>query len=504
MINKQPGLKYKFMLITIVAIVATTVAGSALLHWLITWQGEYSLGYLVITALFFVAAGILGVLAVSRFMIQPVVYLTERIHQVRNGNLDVKIERRDGGRRQDEMDQLFDGFAHMVSTLRENIAALTRAKEHAESASRELFESKRKLEAIFSGISDGIMILDRDYRIVGANPVIQNFMGRPLNEITGQHCYQMCNGTPHHCSFCQAQITFAEGRHVTSYCTKMVNDHGGERILEIHDFPLFNEQGEVEQIIEYVKDVTEALKMQARLESSRRLAEMGELAAKVAHEVRNPLNAIKGATHYLRSTENGEAAEYLGLIEEQVDRVNQVATELLDLSRPLSPAFHPGSLAGVVESSLRAMQAEISACAVEIETAIEPHLPMIPIDEHQMQQVLVNLIQNSLDAMPQGGRIYISVSRANGRLKTDEPSLMLAVRDEGCGMDPRQCENIFNPFFTTKVKGTGLGLTIVKKIIDHHQGRIQVNSRPGMGTETILTLPLQPRKHEDKKYHIGR
>jgi two-component system NtrC family sensor kinase len=503
MVFKQTGLKFKFIFIAIAGIIITTLAGSFLLHYLIKLNGGYSAYLLAGITAFYILAGIIGVLMITKFMIQPVHHLIGKVKEVCRGNLDVHIGADFYSNRMDEMDRLYEGFDHMVQNLRETIRALTRAKEDAEKALRESFESKAKMEAIFSSISDGIMILDKDYRILKANPVIQKFMGRSSAEIHNQLCYEMCNGTMQHCAFCRANVTFSTGKHVTSYCTKRFSDMDQERILEIHDFPLFNENGEVEQIIEYVKDVTDAVKMQASLESSRRLAEIGEMAAKVAHEVRNPLSAIKGATHYLRAEiADEEVSTYLNLIEEQVGRVDQVATNLLDLSKPLKPVFQPGQLERVVERSLRVTQRQLSGKKIEVIKEIE-ELPEIPLDEHQMEQVLVNLIQNSVDAMSTNGRIRIALKMSPNGEAGNERSAVLMLIDNGCGIQQQQCDEIFKPFFTTKTKGTGLGLTIVKKIIDLHQGTIAVESRAGEGTNIIITLPLEPQKHEEQKYYIS-
>jgi PAS domain S-box-containing protein len=263
MVFKQTGLKYKFIFITIAGIMITILAGSFVLHYLIKLNGGYSAYFLTGISSFYILAGIIGILLITKFMIQPVHHLIGTVKEVCQGNLDVHFRKNHHSKRMDEMDRLYEGFDHMVQNLRETIEALTRAKEDAEKALRESFESKTKLEAIFSSISDGIMILDKDYRILKANPVIQKFMGRSSAEINNQLCYEMCNGTMQHCTFCRANVTFSTGEHVTSYCTKRFSGMEQERIFEIHDFPLFNENGEVEQIIEYVKDVTDAVRMQA-------------------------------------------------------------------------------------------------------------------------------------------------------------------------------------------------------------------------------------------------
>lgn len=501
---RKIGLKYKFILITIATIVFTTLLGSMALHYLITAHGGYSPWYLVALGGIYILVGIAGTLLISRFMIQPVILLTEKIHQVKQGNLDVSFTRKPDRRWSDELDRLFEGFDHMVRHLKQTIEALTQAKEEAEQASQELFKSKSRLEAIFNGISDGIMILDRDFRIVGANPVIEQFMGRSLAEVMGKHCYEMCNGTLQRCSFCRADITFDKGIHASSYCTKKLGELGEERILEINDFPLYDESGQIVQIIEYVKDVTEAVNMQARLDRSRRLAEIGEMAAKVAHEVRNPLNAIRGATHYLsREIPRKDLHSYLELIEEQVDRMNHLTSVLLEFSRPVPPAHHPASLNKVVEHCLQLLHPRLSAKRIQVNTRLASDLPPVLIDEYQMEQVLVNLISNAIDALEEGGQLHIESYRKSPGNGFREEQLVMVVRDNGQGIDTGIVDKIFNPFFTTKARGTGLGLAIVKKIVDYHQGKIDIQSYPGEGTEIQISLPVRRHLHEETRHHIG-
>ncbi len=500
---KHSGLKYRFLTLSIIAIIVSAVLGSLAIHLIIQSRHQYSFYYVLAVASFFVAAGIAGVFLVAKFMVQPVIDLTRKVYEVQQGNLDVEMEVRKSGKRRDELDRLFEGFNHMVRHLKHNINELSESKEKAERYSRELQESKKRLEAIFNGLSDGIMIVNKDFRIETVNPIMEEIMGRSLDEIRGQHCYEMCNGTPNRCSFCQADITFKTGQHVISYCTKPVQPSGEERVFEIHDFPLYNDRGEIEQIFEYAKDVTDAIKMQTKLESSRRLAAIGEMAAKVAHEVRNPLNAIKGAAHYLRRANlDSDSDTYLNLIEEQVERVNKVSTDLLQFSKPLETVLKPGRIQDVVQRALLITEPQLQEKKIVLHTEVPKQLPKIPLNEGQMERALTNLIENAVDAMERGGQLTLKVS-LNGVPEQPE-KLTLLVRDDGCGVDCNNPEELFKPFYTTKTKGTGLGLTIVKKIVDNHHGSIEIVNRPEKGTDVRITLPLKFKQNETQTHDPRR
>ena len=501
----QLGLKYRFILISISGIIVTILLGGLFLHTVFSINHyQYEPQYLFYTALFFMVIGIIAVLLISKYMIHPVVHLTEKIDEVRQGNLNVSISRIPNRAWRDEMDQLYEGFDHMLQALKANIQALTKAKEEAEEASRELHKSNQRLETIFNSISDGIMLIDRDFRIVGANPVILKLMGKSKEEIIGQPCYQMCNGTLNRCNFCRASLTFRNGAHEFTYCTKNDPIQKKQRILEVHDFPLYDENGQIIQIVEYVKDVTDAMQMQANLERARRLAEIGEMAAKVAHEVRNPLNAIKGATHYLKGEiENSHHRSYLQLIEEQVERVNHVATTLLNLARPLKPDFHPGDLREVLQRALVDTREAIIDKAIHVIIDLPEELPQVPMDSTQLEQALTNIILNAIDAMEQGGELEFQFEVKQGRGCDAPEYIELRIRDTGMGIPEEVREQIFQPFFTTKTKGTGLGLTIVKKIIDHHKGNIEMEPAPGKGTVVKLQLPLIRINNETQIYSFS-
>ena len=501
----QLGLKYRFILITISGIVLTILVGGIFLHSVFALNNyRYEPQYLFYTALFFILIGIVAVLLISKYMIHPVVNLTEKIDEVRRGNLNIDISPMPNRVWRDEMDQLYEGFDHMLRSLKANIQELTEAKEKAERVSRELYKSNQRLETIFNSISDGIMLIDRDFRIARANPVILKLMGKKHDEIIGQPCYQMCNGTLKRCNFCRASLTFKHGAHELTYCTKTDPIQKKQRILEVHDFPLYDENGEIIQIVEYVKDVTDAMQMQANLERARRLAEIGEMAAKVAHEVRNPLNAIKGATHYLKGEiDNTHYTSYLELIEEQVERVNHVATTLLNLARPLKPEFHEGDLREVLQRALVDTRQAILEKGIHVTIDIPGEIPAIPMDEAQIEQALVNIIQNAVDAMDSGGELIFKFSTYESKGCNMPEGVELTIQDTGMGIPEELREQIFQPFFTTKTKGTGLGLTIVKKIIDHHQGQITLESAPEQGTIVRIQIPLKQVHNETTIYSFS-
>ncbi len=485
------GLKYKFIFLSTLSVIVTVTLGAILQYFLFSSNPGNTVIYLIMVSVFYIVIGLSAVLFFARIMIRPVVNLTEKVRQVRDGNLDVKFVEEPPPRRIDEMDLLFEGFRHMLQTLRTNFRELIKARDEAEKSSLEAQKNHNRLEAIFNSISDGIMIIDENYSIVASNKNMRRILGHPDMDIIGHNCYQLCNGTQARCTFCNAGKVLESGKPLYTFCTKNEKQSCDEKIYEVHNFPLNDETNGKSYIIEYVKDVTEAVKMKTNVEHARRLADIGRMASKVAHEVRNPLNAIKGAAHYLRSEiENSEAKKYLMLIEEQVERVNGVTTQLLSLTKPMAPVFKPGKLDDPLDRALQVTRPQMMTKNITVNIHRDDLIPEVYINEAQLEQALINIILNAVDANPTESRLDIYLKN-----KENTGVVELNVRDYGCGLPEEEVDQLFTPFFTTKTKGTGLGLTIVKRIVENHRGEFILRKAGKVGTEAIISLPLNREAH---------
>lgn len=219
------------------------------------------------------------------------------------------------------------------------------------------------------------------------------------------------------------------------------------------------------------------------------LAGIGEMAARVAHEVRNPLNSIEGAAFYLGNHLAGdeEAREYLGLIRSEVARISAVAADLLSAARPAAPSMERFNLEELVRERCRLMSlVQLERVDVQIEAA--DGLPPIFADRSQLSQVLDNLLENAAQAV--AGRGGIRVRTEAVELSALQTSLRVTVEDEGPGLSEEAREKLFTPFFTTKPQGTGLGLIIVRKIVEAHRGRFWLRNAPNSGVQAIVELPV--------------
>ncbi len=227
-----------------------------------------------------------------------------------------------------------------------------------------------------------------------------------------------------------------------------------------------------------------------------RLAALGEMAAGLAHEIRNPLGSIKASAQYLSETsEQPEGrGEFLDIIVDEVDRLNRVVSSFLDYARPAPTDPEPIYVNSAVQLTLQFLRPACDSAEVSLHVTMDPDLPKVRIDIEHLRQVLINLVQNAVQAMASGGDIFVE-TRTQDRFRIRGGArrwVQISVRDTGPGIAPGLLANLFVPFVTTKQQGTGLGLAISQRIVSEAGGRIDVRSRPGIGTTFVVLLPAEP------------
>lgn len=232
----------------------------------------------------------------------------------------------------------------------------------------------------------------------------------------------------------------------------------------------------------------ERLRLEEQLGEAQRLATLGKMVAAVSHEIKNPLGIVRSTAEILGNRigkvapGNEKLAE---IIVQETSRLDGIVRQFLDFARPRDLYKSSGSLNAVVERLLSFMEAEFQQKGVRVHTRMAEDLPDILFDAEQMYQVLLNMVFNAIQAMPEGGDLFLGTTA----LPADK-AVMLEVTDTGLGIPEEKLEQIFTPFYTDKNRGTGLGLAIAKNIVDKHQGAIEVNSRPGEGSTFRVILPL--------------
>jgi signal transduction histidine kinase len=224
------------------------------------------------------------------------------------------------------------------------------------------------------------------------------------------------------------------------------------------------------------------------LSRKERLSELGNLAATVAHEIRNPLNSVSMGLQRLKgefspTRDHEEYAHFLALMQNEVRRLNDIVEQFLSLARPLNLKREAIAVEAFLEELSTLVAGDAQSSKVQIELAVAPNLPPLNADPNYLKQLLLNLILNGFQSMPQGGRLTIAAG-------ADKDCLELTVADCGMGIEPDKLEKIFEPYFTTKTTGSGLGLSISRRIAEAHGGTVVVKSQTGQGSRFVVRLPF--------------
>lgn len=256
-------------------------------------------------------------------------------------------------------------------------------------------------------------------------------------------------------------------------------------MLEVttHNIPIIV-NGEVTGYFTICRDTSHQKRTEEILRQSDKLAAVGQLAAAVAHEVRNPLTSLKGFTQLLQHQFPTANQSYFDIMRGELERIELISGELLVLAKPKPERFEQRSVNQIVREVATLLESQANMSAVEIELSLAPELPLIYCDANQLKQVFVNLMKNGIESMKDGGKLTVTTKRQHHHL-------FLSFADEGCGIPKDKLDKIGDPFFTTKEKGTGLGMMITQQIIQHHKGDLQLTSELGKGTTVNVLLLLE-------------
>jgi signal transduction histidine kinase/putative methionine-R-sulfoxide reductase with GAF domain len=278
------------------------------------------------------------------------------------------------------------------------------------------------------------------------------------------------------------------GKNITEEILESVMTFAQQAGLAIHNAFMYQElKAFSQQMEEKIQKTTADLrKTEAQLIRSEKLAALGQLAAGVAHEIRNPLTSINILIHSLTENLPSENAhrEDLRVIEEEILRINEIVDRFLRFARPASPLFEKADPVLIFEETLQLLRPQIEKGKITVQKRFET-LPLITVDKEQIKQVALNLLMNAIQSMPEGGELSIG-----GQFSKDGYWVELTVQDSGVGIPPENVDRLFDPFFSTKEGGIGLGLSIAHRIIDQHHGKIEVESDPGRGTLFTISLPV--------------
>lgn len=376
------------------------------------------------------------------------------------------------------LDNLAQDHTTRLPTLPGEMGQISRS---VNTLAQTLRETQTLNDLIIENAADGVIAVDKQGRVSTMNPAAEQITGYPLQELLGKPYSGIFQGTDFDSPVLE---TLQQG---TSHVALEISFPARERTIEISvtTSQIHNAQGELIGALVIFSDLTARKERQRRQAQTERLATLGELMAGVAHEVRNPLTAIKGYAQILKQHDlQPMHQQYLAVILKEIDSINRVIQQLLDFARPRHGHWQPVNLNQLLEECLVLIQTAGVEARIDFSTEFDPTLTAIEADGELLKQVLLNMLINAVQAITTRGHIAIRT------LAWDEAHQAVEIRDDGCGIAPECQKKIFDPFFTTKASGTGLGLALSQRIINAHQGDIQLVSEPGHGAIFTIILPL--------------
>lgn len=384
-----------------------------------------------------------------------------------------------------------DNYFNKKPIVEEDMQFLESFSNHIASAieSARLFEqvtmAEQQLKNIFESISDMVYFVSKDYEILNINRAVSLKIGMPPSEIIGKKCYEIFHGLHEPSEKCPHHKTVNTKK---AYIEELEEPHLGGTFLTSSS-PIFDSAGEFIGSVHVVRDISELNILRKKLVMSEKMAALGEVAAKVAHEIRNPLVSVGGFAKRLEKKLQGNLKEYAGIIVKEVTRLEDILKEILGFVKEVRLSRENISLNVLVDDVLKLMASDIRDRGIVLMLDYGPS-PELFIDPHRVKEAIVNIISNAIQAITGSGSIYI-------RTYTENNNAVLEIQDTGRGISEEDRGFIFNPFFTTKPSGTGLGLAITHRIIQEHNGSIEVESEVDKGTVLKIILPIKGEKNEN-------
>lgn len=387
---------------------------------------------------------------------------------------------------------LLHSMASSVAVALENARLfhdLHTAYAQVDSSRRRLQATASTLQALFDGITDGLYIIDCNWRLVAVNQGRASQVPAEPAELVGQICYQALHGRKSTCANCTVEQTLLRGEG-THWVERKRSQSGLFTEWELSSYPIFDREGGVSRSIVFRREVTEQRRLEASLAQAEKLAAVGQLAAGVAHEINNPLTAIIANAQFLKEdlSPTDDSYQSAELVARAGERAARVVRRLLDFARQEEGERQLVDINASLRESLVLLSHQLSSAQIQVLTHLEPQLPPVYANADHIQSIWLNLLVNAKDALSNqaGPRQIEAISRQQG------DQVEVRIIDNGPGIPEEQLPYLFHPFYTTKSpgQGTGLGLFTSYRTAEQHGGRIEVVSEPGQGTMVMVQLPI--------------
>ena len=359
----------------------------------------------------------------------------------------------------------------------------------------DVMKSRTDLITIFDGLDDPMVMIDKDFKIIRVNHAVLKALGEPSYQpFLGKACYYKLHGRHEPCPGCTAKRTFRRKIKTSRVGLLERCMASEEHTYQIDCHPLRDASGRVRAIAETYRDITDLRHLEGELYESERVRIMEPLAAGIAHEVRNPLAVIRSTAQYCLEEasqgRNGDYIEGLRAIIKNAGLANHVITAFLGFARPQKVDFQSQPLRPILVEGLQMIRGRAKEQKARLICSIPANLPTLIIDKKRFLQAYLNFLLNALEAMPERGRIEVSAEH-----RRHQCHCVVVIRDTGKGVPQEMVPKLFQPFYSMKKEGVGLGLPIAEGIIRSHGGRVNFRSWEGKGSEVSIILPLPKKDH---------
>lgn len=341
-----------------------------------------------------------------------------------------------------------------------------------------LRESEQKFRKIFDGAMDGIVLFNNSNEIIEANPTAMRILNLTPEQLVSFNLFDLLYSDLNQGKTCHGVDSkyWEEKLQEISY----LFNNGEEKILE---YTIKNNINENMNLAVF-RDVTEKRELEEKLRKSDTLNVVGELAAGIAHEIRNPMTSLKGFIQLLEGSIKEDYSMYFNVITSELSRIESIITEFLILARPQAIKYLKKDIGTIMKETIDLLNAQAILVNVQMKLSEEKDLPLLYCEPNQLKQVFINILKNAIEVMPTGGQIDVMIAQK------DKNHLCVSIKDRGSGISEDKIKRLGQPFYTTKERGTGLGLMVSYKIIEEHRGSIEVQSIVGRGTTFQITLPI--------------
>ncbi|MBM7586602.1 two-component system, sporulation sensor kinase E [Bacillus pakistanensis] len=344
---------------------------------------------------------------------------------------------------------------------------------------KELRESEERFRKIFEGTLDGMILTNHYCKVVDANPVACKILNLEKDTLIGKDVKEIFGIKKEERKDYQTYIQTLREEGLANILRAVTKED--DRIQYIELSSKYNLLSNLNLTV--LRDVTDQMEMQEQLRKSDTLTVVGELAAGIAHEIRNPMTALKGFIQLLENSIGEQHAMYFHVIKSELQRIESIITEFLILAKPQAVQYQETNLIKTMKDTVELLNAQAMMHNVQFNEYYQSNLSTLYAEPNQLKQVFINIIKNAIEVMPKGGYISISIE------ETEEQQIHICIKDEGSGIPKDKVKKLGEPFYTTKERGTGLGLMVSFKIIKEHRGTVEVESEVGAGTAFHIYLP---------------